>query len=80
MSDLYSQMYDYAIDMWAMSSQMVELFTLKPLFQGNSEAGMILNLQCFRHPNGKYMVWGGGTLSCGYDQLSVSRVSWYAVF
>nr|XP_043609638.1 cyclin-dependent kinase F-4-like [Erigeron canadensis] len=34
---LDSSVYNYAVDMWAMGAIMVELFTLKPLFQGSCE-------------------------------------------
>ncbi|PWA41778.1 Kinase superfamily protein isoform 4 [Artemisia annua] len=41
---LGSRLYDHKVDMWAMGAIMAELFTLKPLFPGNSEAGMLYTI------------------------------------
>ncbi|WOL19000.1 cyclin-dependent kinase F-4 isoform X1 [Canna indica] len=38
---LQSSVYDSAVDMWAMGAIMAELFTLRPLFPGSSEADEI---------------------------------------
>ncbi|XP_052170174.1 cyclin-dependent kinase F-4-like isoform X2 [Diospyros lotus] len=41
---LQSQMYNSAVDMWAMGAIMAELFTLRPLFPGSSEADEIYKI------------------------------------
>ncbi|CAA2983529.1 cyclin-dependent kinase F-4-like isoform X2 [Olea europaea subsp. europaea] len=43
---LQSQMYGPAVDMWAMGAIMAELFTLRPLFPGSSEADEIYKICC----------------------------------
>ncbi|KAI8014686.1 Cyclin-dependent kinase F-4 [Camellia lanceoleosa] len=41
---LQSPMYNSAVDMWAMGAIMAELFTLRPLFPGSSEADEIYKI------------------------------------
>ncbi|XP_042505141.1 cyclin-dependent kinase F-4 isoform X1 [Macadamia integrifolia] len=41
---LQSSIYDSAVDMWAMGAIMAELFTLRPLFPGSSEADEIYKI------------------------------------
>ncbi|XP_077244741.1 protein kinase superfamily protein [Tasmannia lanceolata] len=41
---LQSSVYDSAVDMWAMGAIMAELFTLRPLFPGSSEADEIYKI------------------------------------
>ncbi|KAL6008569.1 Cyclin-dependent kinase F-4 [Asimina triloba] len=41
---LQSPVYDSAVDMWAMGAIMAELFTLRPLFPGSSEADEICKI------------------------------------
>ena len=41
---LRSTYYSAAIDMWAMGAIMAELFTLRPLFPGSSEADEVSTL------------------------------------
>ncbi|KAG5540412.1 hypothetical protein RHGRI_020584 [Rhododendron griersonianum] len=41
---LQSPLYDSAVDMWAMGAIMAELFTLRPLFPGSSEADEIYKI------------------------------------
>ncbi|XP_058085551.1 cyclin-dependent kinase F-4 isoform X2 [Magnolia sinica] len=41
---LQSPVYDSAVDMWAMGAIMAELFTLRPLFPGSSEADEIYKI------------------------------------
>ncbi|KAL2455708.1 Protein kinase superfamily protein [Forsythia ovata] len=43
---LQSQTYGPAVDMWAMGAIMAELFTLRPLFPGSSEADEIYKICC----------------------------------
>ncbi|XP_024973931.1 cyclin-dependent kinase F-4-like [Cynara cardunculus var. scolymus] len=38
---LSAEIYDSSVDMWAMGAIMFELFTLRPLFQGASSAGVL---------------------------------------
>ncbi|KAI3667490.1 hypothetical protein L6452_42553 [Arctium lappa] len=38
---LYAQIQDSSVDMWAMGAIMVELYTLRPLFQGSSSTDVI---------------------------------------
>ncbi|KAJ9543853.1 hypothetical protein OSB04_023560 [Centaurea solstitialis] len=42
---LYAPIHDSAVDMWAMGAIMVELFTLRPLFQGSS-SGEVMQRIC----------------------------------
>ncbi|KAL3635810.1 hypothetical protein CASFOL_020357 [Castilleja foliolosa] len=43
---LQSPMYGPPVDMWAMGAIMAELFTLRPLFPGSSEADQIYKICC----------------------------------
>nr|GEV84425.1 cyclin-dependent kinase F-4-like [Tanacetum cinerariifolium] len=61
---LGSRMYDYAIDMWAMGAIMAELFTHKPLFQGNSEAAMMYKI-CSVLGTPTESTWCGGLYLAG---------------
>lgn len=56
---LQSSTYDSAVDMWAMGAIMAELFTLRPLFPGSSEADEIYKI-CSVIGSPNQNIWSNG--------------------
>lgn len=76
---LRSTSYNSPIDLWAIGCILVELFTLKPLFPGNSEADQIYKI-CSVLGNPTNQTWAEGLklaskMSFKYPQVTPSHFS-----
>ncbi|XP_073101593.1 cyclin-dependent kinase F-4 isoform X2 [Elaeis guineensis] len=76
---LQSSVYDSAVDIWAMGAIMAELFTLRPLFPGLSEADEIYRIcKVIGSPNENTWAEGlqlAGVIKYQFPQLSGANLS-----